>query len=131
VGEAAEPGQDWALDWLAYAGGTEVGPRATVQLSRGEESRQGEAAGTGLIDAACRAVSEALEVPGRVVAFRAYSTGPGSGALGEVELDVEIGRRRVAVRASSTDVVEACARAFLAALNQRRSARSSPSAAGS
>lgn len=120
---------DWGLDWVAYAGGSEVGPRATVHLSRGEESVQAEATGAGLIDAACRAVSEAIEVQGRVVAFRAYSTGPGSSAQGEVELDVEIGRRRVSVRASSSDVVEASARAFLAALNQRRSART-PGAPG-
>ena len=57
----------------------------------------------------------------RVVAFRAYSVGPGSEALAEVELDVEVPRRRVAVRASSTDVIEASARAFLAAINQHES----------
>ncbi|HSK25773.1 MAG TPA: alpha-isopropylmalate synthase regulatory domain-containing protein [Jiangellales bacterium] len=116
---AVSPGQEpdsWHLDWIAYAGGTDVGPRARVRLSRAEESVEAEGTGTGLIDAACHAVSQACGVGGRVMAFRAYSVGPGSEALGEVELDVEVGRRRVVVRASSTDVVEACARAFLSAV---------------
>ena len=38
--------------------------------------------------------------------------------VGEVELEVEMPGRRVAVTASSTDVVEAAGRAFLAASNQ-------------
>jgi hypothetical protein len=115
---AATTSSDWHLDWVAYAGGTEVGPKATVHLSHADESVEAEGAGAGLIDAACRAVSEATGVDGRVVAFRAYSVGPGSEAVGEVELDVEIGRRRINVRASSRDVVEACARAYLSAINQ-------------
>jgi hypothetical protein len=113
-----KPSTDWHLDWVAYAGGSEVGPRATVRLSHADESVEAEGVGTGLIDAACHAVSQATGVEGRVVAFRAYSVGPGSEAVGEVELDVEIGRRRINVRASSRDVVEACARAYLSAINQ-------------
>ena len=50
----------------------------------------------------------------RVVAFRAYSVGPRSEAAGEVELS----GRRVAVRASSTDIVEAARLALVAALDQ-------------
>jgi len=110
--------QDWNLDWVAYAGGTEVGPRARVHLSRIDESVESEGTGSGLIDAACHAVSQATGVEGRVMAFRAFSAGPGSDAVGEIELDVEVGRRRVSMHASSVDVVEACARAFLAAINQ-------------
>src|SRR5207245_172629 len=59
----------------------------------------------------------------RGVAFRAYSGGPGSEAVGEVELEVELPGRRVAVRASSTDVVEAAGHALVAALNQYNAKR--------
>lgn len=112
--------EPWVLDWVAYAGGTQVGPRATVQLSRRGESVEASGEGSGLIDAACRAISHACAVDGAVMGFRAYSLGPGSEAVGEVELDVEIARRRMTVRGSSTDVVEACARAYLAAINLSR-----------
>ena len=113
----------WQLDGIVYSGGTQDGPRADVRLSRGGEQVQAEGSGTGLVDAVCSSISQATGVEARVVAFRAYSVGPGSGAVGEVELEVELPGRRVAVRASSTDVVEAAGLAFVAALNQYNAKR--------
>jgi LeuA allosteric (dimerisation) domain len=108
----------WQLDDITYAGGTQDGPRASVKLSRAGEQAQAEGSGTGLIDAVCHSISRATGVAARVVAFRAYSVGPGSEAVAEVELEVELPGRRVAVRASSTDVVKAAGLAFVAALNK-------------
>ncbi len=113
-----EPSAGWQLDDITYSGGTQDGPRASVTLSRAEHQVHAEGSGTGLIDAVCHAISQASGVRARVVAFRAYSVGPGSEAVGEVELEVELPGRRVAVRASSTDVVEAAGRALVAAVNQ-------------
>jgi LeuA allosteric (dimerisation) domain len=121
-----EPSASWQLDDITYSGGTQGGPRASVKLSRAEHEVHAEGAGTGLIDAVCQSISRATGVQARVVAFRAYSVGPGSEAVGEVELEVELPSGRVAVRASSADVVEAAGRALVAALNQynaRRRAR--------
>jgi hypothetical protein len=118
-----EPSTGWQLDEIAYSGGTQDGPRATVKLSRADEQVHAEGSGTGLIDAVCHSISQATGVEARVVAFRAYSVGPGSEAVGEVELEVELPARRVAVRASSTDVVEAAGLALVAALNQYNAKR--------
>jgi hypothetical protein len=116
-----EPSTSWQFDTITYSGGSQDGPRASVQLSRQGEQVHAEGSGNGPIDAVCNSISQATGVAARVVAFRAYSIGPGSEAVGEVELEVEMPGRRVAVRASSTDVVEAAARAFLAAINQHGS----------
>jgi hypothetical protein len=113
-----EPTTGWQLDAITYSGGTQDGPRVNVMLSRAGEQVHADASGTGLIDALCQSISQARGVEARVVAFRAYSVGPGSEAVGEVELEVELPGRRVAVRASSTDVVEAAGLALVAALNQ-------------
>jgi hypothetical protein len=121
-----EPSASWQLDDITYSGGTQDGPRASVKLSRADHQVHAEGFGTGLIDAVCHAISRATGVQARVVAFRAYSVRPGSEAVGEVELEVELPGRRVAVRASSADVVEAAGRALVAALNlynARRRAR--------
>jgi hypothetical protein len=118
-----EPSASWQLDDITYSGGTQDGPRATVRLSRAGERVRAEGAGTGLIDAVCQSISQAAGVAARVVAFRAYSVGPGSEAVGEVELEVALPGRRVAVRASSTDVVEAAGLALVAALNQYNAKR--------
>ncbi|TCN34670.1 LeuA-like protein with dimerization domain [Kribbella orskensis] len=119
-----EPSTGWQLDAITYSGGTQDGgPRANVKLSRAGEQVHAEGSGTGLIDAVCHSISQATGVEARVVAFRAYSVGPGSEAVGEVELEVELPGRRVAVQASSTDVVEAVGLALVAALNQYNAKR--------
>ena len=120
-----KPPTGWQLDGITYSGGTQAGPRASVTLSRAEERVHAEGSGTGLIDAVCHSISQATGVAARVVAFRAYSVGPGSEAVGEVELEVELPGRRVAVRASSTDVVQAAGLALVAALNQYNAKRQS------
>ncbi len=114
----SEPSPSWQLETIAYEGGSKNGPRASVQLSRRGEQVKGEGSGSGPVDALCQAISKATGVAARVVAFRAYSIGPGSEAVGQVELEVEMPGRRVAVMASSTDLVEAAGQAFLAAINQ-------------
>jgi hypothetical protein len=118
-----EPSTSWQLDTITYSGGTQDGPRANVTLTWAGEQVHAEGSGTGLIDAVCYSISQATGVEVRVVAFRAYSVGPGSAAVGEVELEVELPGRRVAVRASSTDVVEAAGLALVAALNQYNAKR--------
>lgn len=118
-----EPITGWHLETVTYSGGTQDGPRTSVQLSRAGEQVHADGSGAGLIDAVCHAISRATGVVARVVAFRAYSVGPGSEAVGEVELEVELSGRRVAVRASSTDVVEAAGLALVAALNQHDAKR--------
>lgn len=121
-----EPSASWQLGDITYSGGTQDGPRAAVTLSRGEHQVHAEGPGTGLIDAVCQSISRAAGVQARVAAFRAYSAGPGSEAVGEVELEVELPGRRVAVRASSADVVEAAGHALVAALNQFSARRRAP-----
>jgi hypothetical protein len=118
-----EPTAGWQLDTITYSGGTQDGPHASVQLSRAGEQVHADGSGAGLIDAVCHSISRATGMVARVVAFRAYSVGPGSEAVGEVELEVELSGRRAAVRASSTDVVEAAGLALVAALNQHDAKR--------
>jgi hypothetical protein len=118
-----EPITGWQLETITYSGGTQDGPRTSVQLTRAGERAHADGSGSGLIDAVCHAISRATGVAARVAAFRAYSVGPGSEAVGEVELEVELSGRRVAVRASSTDIVEAAGLALLAALNQHDAKR--------
>ena len=118
-----EPSTSWQLDDITYSGGTQDGPRANVKLSRADQEMHAEGSGTGLIDAVCQSISRATGTPARVVSFRAYSVGPGSEAVGEVELEVELPGRRVAVRASSADVVEAAGHALVAAINQYNAKR--------
>ncbi len=107
---------------LEVSGGSEVTPTATItiRLEEEDETRTATAEGDGMIDAACRAIREAV---GRedttLVAFQVDAVSEGVDALGEVTITVEVeDGARFTGRGVSTDVVEASAHAYVEALNR-------------
>jgi 2-isopropylmalate synthase len=120
----------WSFQWLALAGGTGTPPRAVVRLARGTGGRgelvEAEGHGDGMIDAVCDAVARAAGVRARLVGFTVAAVTPGSDAVADVAVDVDVAGRRISARGVSTDVVEATARAFLHALNRAERALVAP-----
>jgi 2-isopropylmalate synthase len=106
------------LESVVVGGGTHLQPRATVHLKKGEETIEESAIGDGLIDAAMGAIERAAGVEARLVSFNVSSVTGGSDALGDVVVQLEVDGRRVTGRGVATDVVEASARAYLAAVNR-------------
>jgi 2-isopropylmalate synthase len=116
LGSASE--DVFVLESVVVGGGTHLEPRATVHLRRGEEMIQESAMGDGLIDAAMGAILRASGVEARLVSFNVSSVTGGSDALGDVVVQLDVDGRRVTGRGVATDVVEASARAYLAAINR-------------
>ena len=108
----------WSFEWLAVAGGTEAPPRATVRLSYSGDETEADATGDGMIDAACNAVAKATGIDASLISFQVAAVTPGSDAVGDVSVLVDVQGQRVTARGVSTDVVEASARAFLHAINK-------------
>ena len=108
----------FVLESVVVGGGTHLQPRATVHLKRGEEVIEESAIGDGLIDAAMGAIQRATGVEGRLVSFHVSAVTGGTDALGDVVIQLEVDGRRVTGRGVATDVVEASARAYLAAVNR-------------
>jgi 2-isopropylmalate synthase len=106
------------LESVVVGGGTHLEPRATVHLRRGDEVFEQSAMGDGLIDAVMGAIQRAAGVEAKLVSFNVSSVTPGSDALGDVVVQLDVGGRRVTGRGVATDVVEASARAYLAAVNR-------------
>jgi 2-isopropylmalate synthase len=125
---------DYQLASLTVAGGTDVQPTATVgvRLVDAEVAQeQGEAPGTvvtaeatgdGMVDAACRAIRQAVGRDGvSLTSFHVAAVTGGIDALGEVTVTVEVeDAQRFTGRGVSTDIVEASARAYIDALNRSR-----------
>jgi 2-isopropylmalate synthase len=103
---------------LDLHGGTQQTPTANVVLADGDEKRDAEAEGNGMIDAACAAIAKATGVTGTVLDFKVSSVTSGGDALGDVVIQLESDGRKVSGRGVSTDVVEASARAYLNAVNK-------------
>jgi 2-isopropylmalate synthase len=114
----AAEGDEFLLESVVVGGGTHLQPRATVHLRRGDETVEESAIGDGLIDAAMGAIQRAAGVEARLVTFNVSSVTGGSDALGDVVVQLDIDGRRVTGRGVATDVVEASARAYLAAVNR-------------
>lgn len=120
VGEergAAEEGV-LVLESLQVGGGTHLSPSATVRLRRGDDVIEESAFGDGMIDAACGAIQRAAGVEASLITFNVSSVTGGSDALGDVVVQLDVEGRRVTGRGVSVDVVEASARAYLAAINR-------------
>ncbi|HMK99573.1 MAG TPA: alpha-isopropylmalate synthase regulatory domain-containing protein, partial [Acidimicrobiales bacterium] len=79
---------------------------------------EGSSEGNGMIDAASTAIRKATGVESRLTGFIVSSVTGGVDALGDVVVQLEDGGIKVSGRGVSTDVVEASARAYLAAVNR-------------
>ncbi|MBK5288553.1 MAG: 2-isopropylmalate synthase [Acidimicrobiia bacterium] len=101
-----------------FRGGTSATPSADVVLTDGGTKVEGHGEGNGMIDAAIAAIAEATGVRGTVNEFHVSSVTSGGDALGDVVLQLDADGVRASGRGVSTDVVEASARAYLAAVNK-------------
>ncbi len=117
--ESAEA-RRWEMVSLQTTGGTGVVPTATVRL---KDLSTGDilvdaATGDGPVDAAFGCI---MRLTGREAVLREYDlravTGGGD-AQGEVNLAIEAGGRLFRGRGRSTDIIEASAQAFVAAINR-------------
>jgi 2-isopropylmalate synthase len=92
---------------------------ATVTVTRDSGSTVTEAAvGDGPVDALCQAIRRASGVEADLVHYSLRSVGEGTDAQGEVYCQVRAGDRVLMGHGVSTDVLEASALAYLAALNK-------------
>jgi 2-isopropylmalate synthase len=101
-----------------FRGGTASTPSADVVLTDGDTKVDGHGEGNGMIDAAIAAIAAATGVSGTLHEFHVSSVTGGGDALGDVVLQLESDGVRASGRGVSTDVVEASARAYLAAVNK-------------
>ena len=111
----------WRLNQLTYTSGTGVAPSATIALSDATGTqRQGTFHGDGPVDAIYTGMQELTGVDATLLDYSLRAVSRGRDALGEVRVEIDHNGRRVRGRAVSTDVIEASAKAYLAALNRIR-----------
>jgi 2-isopropylmalate synthase len=87
-------------------------------LADGDGKVDADGEGNGMIDAAFEAIARATGVAGTVLDFKVSSVTKGGDALGAVVVQLEVDGLKASGRGVATDVVEASARAYLAAVNR-------------
>lgn len=98
--------------------GTNAVPTATVQLEIEEEVKTDAATGDGPIDAAYRAIDRITGIDCDLSDYEIRAITGGKDALGEVSIQITADDVQQRGRASSTDIVEASVRAYMAAVNR-------------
>ncbi len=108
----------WQLEYLHVSSGTSAIPTATLRLRVHGDVREGAAIGNGPVDAVYKAITALAGDSVRLVRYDIHAVTGGTGAMGEVTVQLEKGERRVVGRGASTDVIEASAKAYLDGLNR-------------
>jgi 2-isopropylmalate synthase len=125
-GQMADVPETWSLDYLSVTSGAGTVPTATIRLKRSgrpagaaAETAQEASIGDGPVDAALKAMDRITGAPGALLDYQLRAVSQGKDALGEVVVKVNFGAGEpIHGRGSSTDIVEASARAYLNAVNR-------------
>ena len=116
--EMGEVEEVYHLGYIHTTSGSETVPTATVRLLRGGEEMLDSATGDGPVDAAYKAIERIAGVSAKLLEYDLRGVTAGKDALGEVSVRLESGGATVIGRGSSTDIIEASAKAYLNAVNK-------------
>ncbi len=110
--------ETYRLEYFYVSGGTGSVPTATVRVQTGGRTVQEAACGDGPVDALYRAIERAAGVRAELESYQLQAVTAGKDALGEVTVRVRDNGHLFTGRATSTDILEASARAYVQALNR-------------
>jgi 2-isopropylmalate synthase len=116
--EMTQVAETYALDYLHMISGTGVIPSATVRLRKEKQVFQDSGVGDGPVDAVLNAIDAITGLKGRLQDYHLHAITGGKDAVGEVSVKVDFDGTVVPGKGSSTDVIEASARAYVNALNR-------------
>ena len=98
--------------------GNNIKPTASVKLVFKKKKLLATSSGDGPIDACFKTIDKAIGVKGKLVDYKVKAVTSGKDALGEASVKVNFKGELVIGRASSTDVIEARALAYVNAINR-------------
>jgi len=112
----------WELTGLQVTSGSNTIPTATVTLKdTNGEVLQDASIGDGPVDAIYSAIQRLTGIKVNLTDYRIRAVTKGKEAMGEVHIELEHSGRKIRGRGLSTDILEASALAYLAAINRLRS----------
>jgi 2-isopropylmalate synthase len=110
--------EKYRLDHITVTCGSFAVATATVQMEIGGQSVRTAELGDGPVDATLKAIKKLTKNKAKLQQYNVGSITGGTDAQGEVTVRVSEGERTVVGRGSSTDIIEASAKAYINALNR-------------
>ncbi|MFQ5881536.1 MAG: 2-isopropylmalate synthase [Candidatus Methylomirabilales bacterium] len=118
--------ETYVLEHLQFASGTNMIPTATIRLKKENEIHQESGWGDGPVDATFKAIDQVTGIHPRLKDYSIRAVTSGKDALGEVMVSIEVEGQTVIGRGTSTDVIEASAKAYLNAINRAMRRKAPP-----
>jgi 2-isopropylmalate synthase len=109
--------QIYELLYIHVMAGSDLIPTATVKIKSETETFQESSTGDGPVDATFNAIERALGFKTTVESYNVRSVTSGRQALGEAIIRIRQDENSFTGRGTSTDIIEASAKAYLQAIN--------------
>ena len=110
--------ETYKLTYVYTASGTDTVPTAPIRLAKGRKTLQDTSTGDGPVDACYQAISRMTRMTPELLDYGLRSVTKGRDALGEVTIRLRSRGIEVSGRGTSTDIIEASAKAYLNAVNK-------------
>jgi len=108
----------YQLEYIHISTGSSTIPTATVCLKKEEKVLQDASCGDGPVDAAYKTIDRITKMKCRLLDYSLRAVTGGKDAMGEVSVRISHRGTEVAGRGTSTDVIEASAKAYVNAVNR-------------
>ena len=108
----------YRLEYVQISSGTNTIPTATVCLKKDDNTFQDASCGDGPVDATYKTIDRITKVKCRLVNYSLRAVTSGKDAMGEVSVRVHHRGTEVTGRGTSTDIIEASAKAYVNAINR-------------
>ncbi|MEK7868628.1 MAG: 2-isopropylmalate synthase [Candidatus Omnitrophota bacterium] len=122
----------YRLDDLNIVSGNKITPKATIGLKKGARVLNKSSSGDGPVDACYKAIDAITGLKCKLLDYSLKSITGGKDALGEVSVRIKSNKDEVSGRGTSTDIIEASAKAYVNAVNKlifNRSRKARPDSA--
>ena len=106
------------MEYVHITSGTATVPTATIRLSKQGKVLQDAASGDGPVDACYKTIDRLTGFTPELADYSLHSVTKGKDALGEVTIKLRHRGLDVVGRGTSTDVIEASAKAYVNAVNK-------------
>lgn len=106
------------LEYIHTTSGSQTVPTATIRLKKEGKIIEDAACGDGPVDAAYKTIDRIAGIKGKLLDYSLRAVTSGKDALGEVTVKIKEGKDISIGRGTSTDIIEASAKAYLNAINK-------------
>jgi 2-isopropylmalate synthase len=110
--------ETFRLENLNIVSGNKITPKAVIGLKKGVKLLERSSSGDGPVDACYKAIDSITGLKCKLLDYSLKSITGGKDALGEVTVRIRSNKDEVSGRGTSTDIIEASAKAYVNAVNK-------------